>query len=921
MSRQHFRLAGVLLILVLCAACSQEPEISVSEHIEKARNFFQQKKLNDSVIELKNALQKDSNLPEARWLLGQIYLTYGNAAAAQSEISRAQALGFQSDELEVALLKVLNLQSRYQDVLDKSDALQDSSADLLTERGEAYFGLKEFDKAHAEYSRALSIEASSGKAKAGLARLAIVRSKFDEASAMIDEILGQDESNFDFWLLKGQLAFIRQDLPAAEDAFRKAAELASYSSAAQFNLVRALLAQEKPKEALEPIKEVRKRQPKHPLAKYFLAYIALLNDEPENAKTLLLEVIKVIPNHGESLLLLSRILFDEGNLEQAKDHISTFLAIYPRHIPALKLSSIIHLRLQQSDAAIENLNNAAKEVENDGQIMALLGGAYMDSGQFDKGVKILQEAVQKSTDKAPVHTQLAMGHLKAGDIDSAITELQSAIEIDSNLLQADIILILTLLDLNRLDEVIIAAGNLLEKDPESPLPYNFMGAAYLGKRDSEKARKQFEKALQVDPAFTLARINLATMELRAGNREAAREQYEEILKVDKNNVDALFNLAVLENEKTEIDKMVALLQKNREANPQAIAPRILLSKYYRDIREPGLFLEIVRETRDIAPNNTEVLILLGEAQRMNNLTDESTETFKSLVKLVPDSIEALLQLSYTQFLKGDSRAAKQYLEQILEKESDHFAALIAIVRLAIHDKDLQLADKHFSAVKKLRPDAPEVLLLEGDLLIAREQPEQAIKFYLAAVEITKSSDLIIKLARAYSLSGMQDKAISTMKEWLEEYPTDDLADAYLSSLYERDEDPGRAIENYERLLKKNPDNVIVLNNLANLYLESNQERALELAQRAFALLPDRFEVIDTLGWVLVKQNKPEEGMKHLRSARAIDAGDPNVNYHYAFGLAISGEVREARSVLKKVLEEHKIFDERENAQTLLNSLN
>lgn len=135
MSRQHFRLAGVLLILVLCAACSQEPEISVSEHIEKARNFFQQKKLNDSVIELKNALQKDSNLPEARWLLGQIYLTYGNAAAAQSEISRAQALGFQSDELEVALLKVLNLQSRYQDVLDKSDALQDSSADLLTERG------------------------------------------------------------------------------------------------------------------------------------------------------------------------------------------------------------------------------------------------------------------------------------------------------------------------------------------------------------------------------------------------------------------------------------------------------------------------------------------------------------------------------------------------------------------------------------------------------------------------------------------------------------------------------------------------------------------------------------------------------------------------------------------------------------------
>ena len=61
---------------------------------------------------------------------------------------------------------------------------------------------------------------------------------------------------------------------------------------------------------------------------------------------------------------------------------------------------------------------------------------------------------------------------------------------------------------------------------------------------------------------------------------------------------------------------------------------------------------------------------------------------------------------------------------------------------------------------------------------------------------------------------------------------------------------------YEATLKLDPNNAVVLNNLAFLLAESggDLDDALTKAQRAKQILPNLFEISDTLGWIYLKKN-------------------------------------------------------------------
>ena len=66
--------------------------------------------------------------------------------------------------------------------------------------------------------------------------------------------------------------------------------------------------------------------------------------------------------------------------------------------------------------------------------------------------------------------------------------------------------------------------------------------------------------------------------------------------------------------------------------------------------------------------------------------------------------------------------------------------------------------------------------------------------------------------------------------------------------------------------KSNPNNLLVLNNLAWSLFESKDSRALGFAEQALKLKPDNPDVMDTLGWILVQQGQAERGIKLLQQA-------------------------------------------------------
>ena len=115
--------------------------------------------------------------------------------------------------------------------------------------------------------------------------------------------------------------------------------------------------------------------------------------------------------------------------------------------------------------------------------------------------------------------------------------------------------------------------------------------------------------------------------------------------------------------------------------------------------------------------------------------------------------------------------------------------------------------------------------------------------------------------------------------------------------------------------------MLALNNLAWLYFEDGDSRAIDLAQRAYERAPERAEIIDTYGWLLIKNGSVEQGLTLLEKAakRAPENGD--IRYHLAAGLAQAGEKSRARRELTAALDSGKPFSEKAAAQALLNELN
>jgi predicted Zn-dependent protease len=86
------------------------------------------------------------------------------------------------------------------------------------------------------------------------------------------------------------------------------------------------------------------------------------------------------------------------------------------------------------------------------------------------------------------------------------------------------------------------------------------------------------------------------------------------------------------------------------------------------------------------------------------------------------------------------------------------------------------------------------------------------------------------------------------------------------------------------VLKKSPDSVLALNNLAQLYHQQKNPRALSTAERAQKLAPESASVTDTLGWILVEQGETKRGLELLQQALAKDSKIPEIRYHLAVSI-------------------------------------
>lgn len=914
---------GICGLLAAAVWDGSNRPVQASEATDKASAFFEKGDLRSASIELKNALQKDPNDAQARLLLGKLYLRAGNGAAAEKEIRRAIDLGTDASLWRLDFVQALILQAKFDEALQRLDAATDlSPADrtrALILRGDASIGQGRPDAARDAYTQALEADPASDRAAIGLLRITLNKGDPAASAQAADDLLTRFPNNTEALLIRAELHRTQGENEAALKLFDQVLRADTGNLAARLGHATTLIGMKDLAQARTDLDLIDKAAPDLPMTAYLRGVIEFQDKNWPKAAEHLDRVLAAAPNHIQSQLLLGIVRYSQGQMETASELLGRVVAAAPDNLQARKVLAATRIKMREPERAIELLEPVAQNA--DPQTRALLGSAYLLKGDPDKGQEWLSRAVEDAPDVAALRTQHALSLLAGGKTDQAIGELQSAVDLGQDLLQADVLLVLAHIKNKELDQA-IAAGTALEKRrPDSPIPYNLTGLAYLAKGDYPAARARFNKALAIDPGFVTAEINLARVEVAAKDPEAAQRHFEQALKTDPKHLGALLGLAALAEQRQDGAALEAALKRANDAVPAAAQPGLLLTQLYMARGDYPKALSTATDLSRRFPDNDAVLQMQARAQTLGGEIPDAIRTFDQLLRKNPDDPQLNYLSGGAYWKNGDFPQAKAAFKRALALKPDFADAQVALASVSLDAGDTAAALETAKALQTAYPKDAVGYRVEGGIHNANREPKLAIAPLRKAFELQPSSGAVRQLAESLQKSGDEQGAARLLASWTKDHPGDLDAQAMRGLLLQQMGRPKEAIAVYESILSQTPTkNPLLLNNLAWLYREQGDARAEATAKDAYDLAPNRPEIADTYGWILYNAGKQAEGLGIMQQAYLAFPSQTEIGYHVAVALDGLGRGKEAIQILRKVLSANPSPTVAADATKLLNKL-
>jgi putative PEP-CTERM system TPR-repeat lipoprotein len=921
--RLHALLASLLLPALL-AACRHE---SAAELRAKAQQYRERGDQASVVITLKNAVLAEPGSAENRYLLAGAYLEAGEALSAEKEARQALDLGYAKEDAQAILARALTLQADFQRALNETGDDEDARGALLAPRADAWLALDQQDRARALYEKALRLRPDDAAAMIGMGRLAYLDGYPAAAHGWAARILARaprhaDAMMFEAELLraedKGAEALAMYDkVLAAQPQHRSAHVEKAYTA---IGLRRYDLAQAELDAAL-------KRAPGSVLVAYTQGLLDYTRGRTEAANDALMKVLRVAPEHMPSVLLAGVVNYRLGSYYMAEHHLRHYLERHPGNLYARKMLASALLGSGHGQEARQTLEPALQNDEahgfKDAQLLALAGESSMRSRDFGQAAAMFEKASALEPASSGLRTSLGLSRLEKGDTTRAVEELKAAVALDRESEDAAVVLVRTELRLGHVDAAGQAVEALERVRPNKAVVQELKGLVAIARHDTAKARGALQRALALEPGYFAAAADLTQLALDDKRPDLARQHMLDFQAKNKASVPAMTMLASLADAARQPGEATRWLEQAAAVDPNAVGPSVNLIGQYLRVGQVEKALNLARTVQVSHPDNPDLLDLLAKSQLANGERGEALETYRKLSFALPRSAQALMQVAALSLVLNLPVQAEDALKGVLAIQPDFPAAQVALAELYVRKGSRDLALMVAEQLQRRHPDAAAGYQLQADVLMAKRQAAPALALYERAYQLHPANELAIKIDDALRQDGRRDEAVRRLDRWLADHPDDVRVQAYKAQTLMAERDFRQAASRLEAVLARQPDNAVVLNNLALAYQELGDARAQPTAEAAYKRAGEQPDVMDTLAWILVeKGGKPEtaRGLALLQKAHALAPKARDIRYHLAAALAKNGDRAGARKLLETLAAGDMRFAQADQVRGLLGEL-
>ncbi|MGB9989780.1 XrtA/PEP-CTERM system TPR-repeat protein PrsT [Pseudoduganella rhizocola] len=907
-------LPALPLLLALSACHREAPADSL---LADARRFRAQGDHRAAIIQLKNAVQQQPKDAAARRLLGEVYLESGDVLAAEKELRRARDLGMRPAELLMPLGKAMLLQGQYQRVLDEL-ATDSGNADALSLRGHALLGLKSFAEAARQFEAALALQPGSAEAQLGLARVALAQEQPERALQLLEVAIQRSPKDVDALRLKGDLQRAQGQPDAARASYEEILKQFPNNVQAHIDIANLLTQAGNYEDAKARIALARAIQSGSLLVYYAQSLLDFRQGRLKPAQEQLQQVLKAAPDHMPSVLLAGAVDLAIGSLTTAEGHLRKFIEAHPGHVYAGKLLTAAVLRNNKVDEADQLVQKLLQAAPEDIELLAAAGEIQMRKRQFNKAADYFQKASELKPASPSLRLAHGMSRLGLGETPRAIAELEQAGSADGGASRAGVLLVLTQMRGKEFPKALATVDAMIAHGDNAMLQ-NLRAGVLLASGDLDGARAGFARALALDPLHIPALDNLAQLDMLEKKPEQARKRYEAALGRDPANGALMTALARIATAEGKPAVAVQWLERAVQAQPDAVPPAVLLANYHLRTGDKLKALTLAQKLHATNPASAEALALLAQAEADNGKVESALDSYSKLAAFPGHSATASFRMATLYLNQHKLTEAAAALRKALRAEPGHGEAAILLSSVLIEQKSFGEAAALAQSLEK-RPGSEALgAKLEGDVLLVQGKALEAVQRYQHAMGLAPSGPMAIALHRARFASGDKEAATKGMRQWLDQHAADLPTRTYFASALLVAGIVGEASEQYAEIVRRDPDNVIALNDLAWCYVQLKDERAQAHAERAYKLAPANPAVADTLAAVLLLKGDAAKALPLLRKAivQAPAAGD--IRLRLAQALAKTGDRKGAREQCQQLLAQQD-FKRQDEVRALLATL-
>ena len=744
-----------------------------------------------------------------------------------------------------------------------------------------------------------------------------------------------DEKYADY-MASGKQYMEKGDYGAALIEFKNAARVKSTEAEPFYQIALCNDRRGQTQEAVLAAQAAVKIDPNHVEANLLLARYMVQLGGPDilpQAEELINGVLADERNNSEALFVLAATRARLGSAQDAENLLQEALRNSPEHLQSSM--ALARLKLTEGDTAGAEkiLKDAVANASDKREAKIALGQFYLGQNRNDEGRAQFEEILTEDPKYGPALLGLGMLYVKAGDKAKAEEVYKRASEVPGELYKP---LYAQILMLNgKQDEAVAEYERLVEANPSDRALRSRLVSAYVQTEKEAEAEKLLSEVLTDTPNDADARLQRAEVFRRTGRLQRAQEDLAAALEYRPNSHQAHFLLAKIYQElgdsrlqRQELDEALRISPDFLQARLE-LAQALLRGATATPQSAIDLLNEAPAEQRDTAPVVAARIwahIALKQYTEARNQLNLVTEEARQGLP------EFLLQEGMLKSLAGDYVGARPFLENALEKNPKDLRALNALAGTYVAEKKMALA---LSTVQKQAdkfPDDPGLQIALATWNLRANYVDEAEKAYQKALAAgDPTHEAAIMLARIYSSRQELDRAEKLLTETLQKTPGNPDVLIMRATIRDGLGKAPEAIEDYRKVVERNPEHYVALNNLAYLLATKNSdlEEALKFAQQAKEFAPaftqpgqpGLAEIDDTLGWVFYLRGVYASAVVHLRASAEANPKNPITQYHLAMAHAKNGDVAAGRRALEAGLQIDPNLPEAAEARKLLGSSN